>query len=72
MKCVEDYLKDHKTLLERYYTITLININDILSNPLVLATENIKNELEEDNFVNENQLIRLNKLSPFFKLLFNK
>ena len=73
MKCIEQYIKKHKALLERYYTITLSS--DIFSNPLVLATENFNDVLSQYNsnpFINENQLIRLNKDYPFLKLTFNK
>jgi hypothetical protein len=73
MKCIHQYLAKYKFKIERYYTVTLNS--DILSNPLVLATDKINDLLLKESsnpFVNNNQLTRLDNKYPFFKLIFNK
>jgi len=75
MKCVAYYIKEYSHLINQYYTITLAKQDEIFSNPLVLATENINEKLIKDNpcpLVNSNQLIKLDKKFPFIKLSYDK
>jgi len=62
-------------ILERYYTIKLCPAKNIYANPLVTATDDVTFELTDglkNPFYNGNQLVRLNKINPFYILKFNK
>lgn len=75
MKCINEYIDKNLSLLNTFFTITLIKKEDINNNPLVLGTFNIDNKLVDGGknpFINSNQLIRLDSNYPFYELLYNK
>ena len=75
MKCISNYINDNKFLLEKYFTISYLDINKVNENPLFYATEKIDFLLAVDNtnpFINNNQLIRLDSIHPFYILKYNK
>lgn len=75
MRCIKDYIDKNKILLDKYFTISQIEKENIFQNPLVYATEQVNEQLvheKEQSFTNTNQLIRLDLQYPFYQLQYNK
>jgi hypothetical protein len=65
---VSEKLDDYRQIISQYYTIEAIP--DPRENPLFLATDRCKVELEQctDVVTNDNELPKLNQKNPFFRL----
>ena len=75
MRCIKDYIDANKSILDKYFTVSLIERENIFQNPLVYATDQVNEQLvnqKEQSFTNANQLIRLDLQYPFYQLQYNK